>query len=267
MRIEYDLDKFHSSTSSFREYEEKGMRIMIQPTNDASMVFHTNNHDDMTLQHLILESFDQGKTIMYVPSAEDGLTREQRRFLTKLRLVLINNHLNSNVPHCEGFVDDLMMFLCEQAGMDDGLDLTMQTCYLRLSVGDEEFAAIADKEGRRGLELTWLLQEDKHRQSSSYKHGDVQLACAMIAAIQKNYNEFGMICPKIMMGLKCVGDTIYFCSMEPTQAYVEALYNGLPTTDEVVMYRFPERGFTLSIPDERKEGLKYLSMLRREAMK
>ncbi len=43
---------------------------------------------------------------------------------------------------------------------------------------------LADKEGRRGLELTWIIQEDKHKKSSTYRHGDLQLACAMIAATQ-----------------------------------------------------------------------------------
>jgi hypothetical protein len=102
----------------------------------------------------------------------------------------------------------MVTFLCERANLDDGLDLTMRPCNLHLLLGPEKFAAIADKEGRRGTELTWLLQEDKHRKSSTYKHGDLQLACAMIAASQQNYNMLEEIYPSKILGMKFVANVV-----------------------------------------------------------
>ncbi len=55
-------------------------------------------------------------------------------------------------------------------------------CILRLQLGLENFAAYANKEGRRETEITWVIDEDKHRFDRRWKRGDVQLIANMIAA-------------------------------------------------------------------------------------
>ncbi|KAI8078918.1 uncharacterized protein BX664DRAFT_362460 [Halteromyces radiatus] len=233
-RRDIDIDNFHQSTASFREYEEKCLRIDVHQTNDVSLIFNTCNDESLltNLQELVLDTLNVGDIKAFVPSKKDELTTSQRRFLMKLKLVLLSNDPDAFDPNCERFVDDLVNFLCEQVYLDDGLEMSVRPCQLRLTIGNQQFAATADKEGRRGQELIWLLQEDKHRGSTSYKHGDLQLACAMIAAIQRNYFRFETIKPK----------------------------------ERIVMHRFPKHGFSLANPTERKEILKYMSVLQREAL-
>jgi hypothetical protein len=70
----------------------------------------------------------------------------QRKFLVKLKQALINNDPDSQAPNCEGFIDDLMVFLCERACLDDRLELTIRHCNLKLHISDQVFSASADKE-------------------------------------------------------------------------------------------------------------------------
>lgn len=256
------IDEFRSSTSVFREEEESALKIIIHPTSDISDIFSPHFVDKPmheNLEELLLDDFDEGKIKSYTPAKEDGLTTNQRKFLLKLKLVLINNDPDSEATHCERFVDDMVTFLCDRANLDDGLDLTMRPCNLYLSLGPERFAAIADKEGRRGTELTWLIQEDKHRKSSSYKHGDLQLACAMIAASQQNYNMLEEIYPSKILGIKFVASVVYFCSMRPDQEYIEELIDGIPIESTALMHKF--RGLSLSDPEQRKSILQHITSL------
>lgn len=264
-------DDFRPSTSSFRQEEEKALKITISSTDNEEDIFNRRyiasdediNHN---LSQLYLENFNKEKIITYVPSKEDELSTNQRRFLGKLKLILINNDPDSEAPNCERFIDDLLSLICDYAELDDGLELTLRPCNLKLKIGDNEYAAIADKEGRRGQELTWILQEDKHRKSSTYKHGDLQLACAMIAATQHNYNLLEQIYPKKIMGLKAIADTMFFCSMEAHQKYIDESYEGLPKKNNVTMYKFPSKGLLLSNPDQRKKFFKFLTSIRKEAL-
>lgn len=157
------LDDFRSSTFAFRHEEEAALKVKVIATDKPTCIFekkHITETSDQ-LSKLKLPEYDEAKILSYVPSKEDEL---------------------------EKFVDDLLFFICDLAELDDGLKLTLRPCNLKLEIEDYTFAAIADREGRRGQELTWIIQEDKHRKSSTYKHGDLQLACAMIAANQQNYN-------------------------------------------------------------------------------
>ena len=55
-------------------------------------------------------------------------------------------------------------------------------------IGSNSYAAFADREGRRGTEIIWILDEDKHKFDSKYfattkyLRGDIQLIANMIAA-------------------------------------------------------------------------------------
>jgi hypothetical protein len=255
------LDEFRSSASAFREEEETALRISILHTTNITDIFAPEYARDIhaNLAELLLDEYDEGKIKSYVPDKDDGLTSNQRRFLLKLKLVLINNDPDSEAAHCERYVDDMVTFLCERANLDDGLELTMRPCNLYLSVGEDKFAAIADKEGRRGTELTYLIQEDKHRKSSSYKHGDVQMACAMIAATQYNYNLLERVYPPKIVGVKFVADAVYFCSMTPDAEYINELFDGMPESAVAVMHRFG--GLSLATPLERMAVFTHMTSL------
>lgn len=263
------IDEFRRSTSSFRKDEESALNIKIDETNDIKKIFNNqtlNTNIEFPLKELSLPIFDEGSIKTYIPNINDGMTTKQRKFLLKLKIVLINNDPDSEASSCERFLDDLMNFFCDEAQLDDGLELTLRPCNLYLNIGNESFAAIADKEGRRGLELTCFIQEDKHFRSSTYKHGDIQLACAMIAGFQQNYNMFGEIYPKKLLGIKVVADTFYFCSMEGNQKYFDDLIEGLPKKTDIIMYKFPTQGLKLSNPQQRFDIIKYMAMLKYELL-
>lgn len=263
------IDEFRRSTSSFRKDEELALKIKINETNNIEDIFNENNiksNIQFPLNDLILPTFNEGNIKSYIPNINDGMTKKQRKFLLKLKIVLINNDPDSEASSCERFLDDLMNFLCDEAELDDGLELTLRPCNLYLNIGNEPFAAIADKEGRRGLELTCFIQEDKHFKSSTYKHGDIQLACAMISGFQQNYNMFNEIYPEKLLGIKVVADTFYFCSMKGNKEYLNELLEGLPRNSSITMNKYPINGLRLSDPKERFEIIKYMAILKYELL-
>jgi hypothetical protein len=263
------LDNFRSSASSFRQDEEHALKIRFKESDDFTDIFDSLNtkEDELSsgLKELALNDFGEPEIKTYIPSKDDGLSTRQRRFLVKLRQVLINNDPDSEAPNCERFVDDLISFVCECAELDDGLELTLRPSNLYLQISNSSFAAMADREGRRGIELTWLVQEDKHRRSSTYLHGDLQLACALIAAFQQNYNLLEEIYPCKILAIKVIAETVFFCSMKATEDYLEELLDDLPTS-EVFMYKYPKNGLSLSVPNEREIILRCLTLLRKEAL-
>lgn len=263
------VDEFRNSTSLFREGEKKTLGIRIQDVSTPDMIFnaaHVNVPIYSGLESLKLPEFDNGSIFAYDANPDDGLNTIQRKFLTKLRYVLINNDLDSTASNCEEYVRDLASHLCDCAGLDDGMNLVLLPCNLRLRVGQESFAAIADKEGRRGRELVCIIQEEKHRGSTTYLKGDLQITCAMIAAAQHNYTLFNTIYPSKMLGIKIVADRVYFCATTPSEAYIDNLLDGLPIRESITMFKFPTNGLSLSIPQERTVFLQYLSSLRSELL-
>jgi hypothetical protein len=259
-------DDFRNSTSLFQQAEMAAL-IQIQDADAPDAIFgaaHINVPIYDGLQSLELPGFNDGSIFAYEANSQDGLNVVQRKFLTKLRFVLINNHPDSTAPRCEEYVRDLAAHLCDCAGLDDGMNLVLLPCNLRLQIGEATFAAIADKECRRGRELACVIQEEKHRGTSTYLRGDLQIACAMIAATQHNYNLFQAIYPQKMLGIKIVADRVYFCAISPSEAYINNLLGGLEIHHGVTMFKFPTNGFSLSNPQERAAFLQHMSSLRSE---
>jgi hypothetical protein len=200
-----DISKFRSSTSIFNKEEERSLNIKINHTDNPGDIFY-----DTTLKELnsefILREWNDRNILLYDPVGKYDLTTDQRRFLYHLRNVITNNR--------EKYVDELIHHLLEKIGFDDSRELFLMPCQLRLEIEEKEFAAIADRECRRHDEIICLLQEDKHEGSKTYKRGDLQLACAMIAGYQKNHNRLEKVYPQRMMGLKVVADRFYFASTQ-----------------------------------------------------
>lgn len=96
------------------------------------------------------------------------------------------------------------MFLKKQnlppQGGEDGTELIL--ILLQLFIGEERFAAHSDREGRRGTEIIWVLDEDKHKFDRRWKKGDVQLIANIpldplgIAAAQTNMSVLNRVYPK-----------------------------------------------------------------------
>lgn len=126
--------EFRNSTSLFREKERAALKIQFQDVNTPDVIFnaaHINVPIYDGLQSLELPGFNDGSILA---NPNDGLNFVQRKFLTKLRFVLINNHPDSMASRCEEYVRDLAVHLCDCAGLDDGMNLVLLPCNLRKSV-------------------------------------------------------------------------------------------------------------------------------------
>jgi len=262
------ITRFHSSVSHFREREEKALRIRIHLTDNFNDIIDIPPRKlGPTELSLELQGFHPGDIATFNPSLHEGLNVDQVRFLNKLRLVITNNDLASEESSFEKFIDDLVLFLYDRLGFDDGRNITMRPCNLRLVIGEESFAAHTDREGRRGTEVVWLTSEDKHVSSGSYKKGEVQLVCCMIAAYQHNYSVLdGDIHPPRMIGIRIVGEKFYFYSLKASKDYIEELFDGLPEQD-LIGKRYPSgSGLSLADPDERARVIRCLCHIRDYAL-
>lgn len=70
------------------------------------------------------DRFDKGKIVIFQPVKYFYLKSFQAKFLNKLKLILINNDSASEEYNFERFINDLMLFLYEYIGFDDGKNIT-----------------------------------------------------------------------------------------------------------------------------------------------
>ncbi|CAG8775487.1 8407_t:CDS:1, partial [Racocetra fulgida] len=125
------------------------------------------------------------------------------------------------------------------AKFDDGLDLTMRPCALELGINQIDFAAYADREGRRGTKVVWVLCEDKHKTSRKYKKGEVQLVACMIAAAQWNFAKLSEVYPEKLVGIRVIGDAFCFYSANIDLSYLKDLAIGFPKND-LHVHKYPK---------------------------
>jgi hypothetical protein len=263
-----DLSKFRASTSAFRSEEERALNIDISHTDNLNNIFNSINMDDLdnNTNELVLEDWNMASILLYDPTnTKYELTVNQRRLIYNLKNVILNNKPGSTSPRCERYIDELVANILNYIGFNDCENLFLLPCQLQLVVNNQTFAAIADKECKKGDSITWFLQEDKHERSSTYKHGDLQLACAMIAGFQENYNLLERVYPDKMLGIKVVADRFYFCSMTATQEYLEELFDGLPES-RIIMNVYPKCGLQLRNINERLQILKLLVKMKNEML-
>ncbi|KXN68061.1 hypothetical protein CONCODRAFT_9791 [Conidiobolus coronatus NRRL 28638] len=160
-----------------------------------------------------------------------------------------------------------MNFLLTEANFDDGLHLTLRTCVLDLQISDETFAANADKEGRRGAEIIWVLDEDKCRFDNRWRKRDTQLIANMIAASQKNRALMDKVHPERMIEIKFDADCLYFYSSYITESYLDCLTESEPPNIPLVVNKFPKsKPLSLSNNQDRKILFLYLAALRKYAL-
>ncbi len=259
------------STSTFGRNEESFFNIRISGTDYFSDIIGSTRYADLDigpqLQDLLLEDFDRDSIRLYKPLAHKNLPRRAQTFLYKLSLVVNNNYAPVEPKHVEHFIHDLMDNVLKAAGFEDGTDLILMPCTLRLQVGTQSLAAYADREGRRGTEIIWILDEDKHKFDRRWKKGDIKLVANMIAAVQANDLALNKVYPANMLGIKFDADCLYFYSAFVTKEYLDDLANEGRPSSTLEVKKFPEgRELSLSIPEDRKEIFTYLSALRNYAL-
>ena len=259
------------STSLFGRKAEEFLNIRITETESFNDIVGNNitcsKHDlDATLKDLLLENFDRDSVRTYKPQLHKDLPKHAQTFLYKLSTVVNNNHVQVEPAHVEDYIHDLMDNVLKAAGFEDGTDLILMPCMLRLYIGSESLAAYADREGRRGTEIIWVLDEDKHKFDRRWKRGDIQLIANMIAAAQTNETTLGIVYPRNVLGIKFDADCLYFYSARVTKEYLDELTAG-EQPGPLVVYKFPkERQLSLSIVKDRGEIFTYLGALRQYAL-
>lgn len=272
------VDNIGQSTSSFGKKAEKFLNIrVIEKDSFDDIVNHgeTNktlhySEDDISpeLTDLLLEKFDRDAVRTYKPQLHKDLPQRAQTFLYKLGTVVNNNYVQVEPSHVEEYIHDLMDNVLKEAKFEDGTDLILMPCILMLAIGSESFAAYSDKEGRRGTEIIWILDEDKHKFDKRWKRGDIQLIANMIAAVQTNLSTIQQIYPKRMLGIKFDADCLYFYSAYVTEDYLNDLVESESPKSELVVHKFPaaNKEISLSIPADRKKIFMYLSALRKYAL-
>ena len=206
---------------------------------------------------------------IYKPQHHKNLSKHAQTFLYKLSIVVNNNHVQVEPTHIEDYIHDLMDGVLKEAKFEDGTDLILMPCILKLSIKDELFAAYSDKEGRRGTEIIWVLDEDKHKFDRRWKKGDIQLIANMIAAAQTNMSTLGKNYPKRILGIKFDADCLYFYSSYITEDYMKELASieGESSNVQLAVNKFPKsRELSLSRYEDRKKIFLYLSAFRKYAL-
>ena len=274
----YDIG---NSTSCFGEKAEYFLNIRIHETESfddiinngtarENKIAYTETDISLELKDLFLNNFDRDAIRIYKPQNHKYLPKHAQTFLYKLSTVVNNNHVPIEPVHVEDYIHDLMDNVLREAKFEDGTELILMPCVLRLVIGEEGFAARADKEGRRGTEIIWVLDEDKHKYDTRWKKGDIQLIANMIAAAQTNRSLLERLYPVKMLGIKFDADRLYFYSACMTDEYLNEL-SELPANKrcdvELVVNKFPKgRELSLSFYNDRREIFLYLSAFRKYAL-
>ncbi|CAG8723148.1 17882_t:CDS:2, partial [Racocetra fulgida] len=174
-----------SSKDSISSYEEYALRIKFYEKSSMRDILEAGVDHNITpeLQDYVLTEIKDIDcfNIRNYPK----LNKNQKKFLGKLNHLLLNENDKKNF---EKYVNDFVLFLCDQASLDDGVDLTMGSCALVLEFNENEFEVDADRKGKRGAEIVWVLCEDKFKGAIKYKNWEVHLVTCMVAAAQWNYS-------------------------------------------------------------------------------
>lgn len=266
--LSFDIDKFKNQTSAFGKYEEAALNIKIHEENDYGTIFSPDNNAETPeyLKHLELTEFSYNDILVFKPQIHPELSKSQRIFLNKLKYVLINNK-DQATGRVEAYIQDLIDEFLRECDLEDGMTLYMMPSRLYLNIGEEQFAAYSDKEGRKNEEIVWIIEENKHKYDTRYKQGDIQIVSSLIAACQINYiKKRGKIEPKILYGIKVVGDEFYFYKTEIKEDYLIEISSDLPKS-ELHVIKYPKRkGLNLSYPEDRKKILYLIHRLKEYAL-
>lgn len=267
-----------NSTSSFGRKAEKFMNITINEADSFDDIINHNIANDEKISYcdddineglkdLFLEGFNRDEVRVYKPIQHKNLPKKAQVFLYKLSTVINNNYQPTEPQHVEDYIHELMDNVLKEAEFEDGTELILMPCVLRLLIGSESFAAHSDKEGRRGTEIIWVLDKDKHKFDKRWRKGDIQLIANMVAAAQTNKSLLGKVYPERVIGIKFDADRLYFYSAYVTEEYLNELLEDDGPKTELVVNKFPKsRELSLSFCKDRKEIFLYLSALKKYAL-
>jgi hypothetical protein len=263
------VEGFKKWASAFAAYEEEALKIHIKETDRVYEIFpgYSNVKVDPRLERLRLEGLDYRCTLMFTPSEHRDLDEGQKRFLRRLRHVLMNSEPQNDNAKYEAYVQSMVDSFLQECKLDDGEHLEISPSRLKLRISGKKFATHSDKQGVKDGRLIWVLQESKHSSHHRYKNGEIQLVSALIAACQENYSFFPTdLLPQIIYGIDVKGDQLYVLRAVITEEYILSLYGGLPK-QTLEVKKYPRKlGLKPSSPKGRGKIISLMLKLREHAL-
>ena len=107
-----------------------------------------------SMQELMLKDFNYIEIYEYDMSQHQHLSDLQCQFLLRHSLVLQNNYADKKskpISRMEAYIHEMSSILMKACHLDDGRYLVMKHVDRVLKIGENSYAAQADREGRRGL--------------------------------------------------------------------------------------------------------------------
>jgi len=171
----------------------------------------------------------------------------------------VMDNCEDSAPRNENYIDKLVETMLRQSGFDSNLFCLGRPKRKNLVVGDDSFSSNADvhvvcKHDNNVI----LVVENKHANSTTYKAGELQLICHMLASIQNNSAT-----QRHIWGIRVHSCKVYFYFVHCDDVYLLNLKLGKINTS-INVARFPcdSRGLSLQYRRERIEIFKILASIK-----
>jgi hypothetical protein len=274
------IGDFQDSCSEFGQFEEGALRVEhhYHKISDIRALFSELDFaTDLSADSAVKSALLPGITFENISTAAAKAlcsNDDMHRLRRKYEEVFANNYMIST-ERDEGAIDAFISPLLVLLRFDsEPLDLRAQPL-LYLAIGRYEFACITDFAARLDKKIYVAVVENKHIDSSTYKHGRLQLTCAMISAAQQRATESDDA-SFLIYGLLVVADQFSFAKTTITRDYLNALaVNKTPNNNlevhwvpEETTSKYPNRavartmfGLKYGVEEDRKVIVTLLSLL------
>lgn len=247
-----------SSTSKFGKQEEERMLVNIK----AFRCFSRFREYVRILKGPLGGDDDDLCDIMsslVINEENDPLYTDDQPLLTDIKNVVDNT--DPLAPNNENYIDKLVETVLRLSGFDSGQFCLGRPKQVRFIVGKSSFSSNADVHVVRKADNNVLLTvESKHERATSYKAGELQLICHMLASLQANTTVQHQ-----MWGVRMHSCRVYFYFLHCDEVYTRNLKSG-KINKSINVARFPcdARGLSVQYRKERIEVFNILSSIKSE---
>lgn len=246
------------STAYFREVDVFSLNISFSDIDHADN-FHFPVEAVMPSEILISDR--TGESLISCLKDEgviNDLPRKEKTFAMLLAYVLINETATRGTE--ESRTDSLVDQILRTLEFNEyPLMLQLQPLY-KFSVYNKEITSKFDFGITKNGKIA-MIDEDKHfgNTGPSYAWGEYQIAGEMLTGASYNYSLTGHS-DDLVFAVRVIGTRFTFYKTKVSTSYLNSLAEGLPTEEEMIIYRYPSRNtqnklfpnFDFSIPKERR---------------
>lgn len=253
-----------TNTSSFNANEETLLRINI--TNNSNIILPTLVCTVKSYDIINTFQYDKYDKLWF----KEKWIEENHNFMKKnialefghaLHYVLYNE--NKNQKQFEGYTYDLADIVMKSIGFNKPYDCNLRSHsekYVHI-INNKVIEGIPDKVYTNVKNLnTCVVREDKHRNTKSYKNGDIQLVSNIILAYENNYKMGEDPLKTKIYGVKFLSDDVYIYQVNITKDYLIDIINNRNLSTDINVYKLFIG--SLSNPQQRPNIFHYLTSLR-----